>query len=267
MKTKLLIILFGISGILTGNAQCNYIPSTSSSPDTLIYSFISGSFASFGCAAIDPTRWFSGNGDAVTITFVNPQSYPTFRIWGMNDDDSASVSVNDLSYPLTSNSASYDLKVLCGESPGPDGVIFSNGNLTGANSNQLGNYSYQNVQLNTTNVTSLTISSISGAGWGFAGVSVNCPLFTDIEEEIKEIKEVKIYPMPFNSTATIKFNTLLLNAELDIYSLTGLKIRTIPMISGKSLHIQRGQLKSGIYLISLSQKGEIIFADKIVVID
>ena len=89
-------------------AQCNYIASTSTAADTLTYNFSGGFFASFGCAPIDPTYWMAGSGGSITVNFVTPQSYPTFRVWGMNDDDSAYVTVNGASYPLTVASASYD---------------------------------------------------------------------------------------------------------------------------------------------------------------
>ena len=93
----------------------------------------------------------------------------------MNYDDMASIKVNGIDFPLNLSSASYDTKVVCGISPGPDGIIFKEGILVGADNTTGGNYSYQNVQLNTTNVSSITITGISGAGWGFVGVSVNCP--------------------------------------------------------------------------------------------
>jgi hypothetical protein len=153
--------------------NCYFIPSTDPSTDILSYTFLGGTFDSYGCEPIDPTYWLSENADSVTVTFVNLMSNPSFRVWGMNDDDSAIVSVNGDSYPLNLTSASYDTKVVCGLSPGPDGVGFSEGKLVGVNSNTLGNFSYQNVQLFVTNVTSITVTGISGAGWGFAGVCVN----------------------------------------------------------------------------------------------
>ena len=175
-KLSLTIIVAFIGYI--ANAQCFYVPSTSIPTNLLSYNFSGGAFESYGCAPIDPTYWISGSGTSVLITFVSPQSYPSFRVWGMNDDDVASVSVNNVSYPLTSLSASYAQKVICGPSPGPDGVIFLGGNLVGANSNSTTNYSYQDVSLNVVNVTTIEITGISGLGWGFAGVSVNCPQIT-----------------------------------------------------------------------------------------
>ena len=188
--TILSIVFFGSMNTM---AQCDYISSTSARTDTLTYTFSGGSFASFGCAPIDPTYWLSGTGNTVQVTFVHAQSYPAIRVWGMNTDDVASVSVNGTSYPLTSMSAYYNPKVVCGLSPGPVGVMFLDGNLTGANSPAAGNYSYQDVTLVTTGVSTILITGLAGAGWGFAGVLVDCPL---LSVESIETPSVNIFPNP-----------------------------------------------------------------------
>ena len=178
MKTTLLTLIFIAFIGLTAGAQCDYIAATSTATDSLHYTFSGGAIASYGCAPIDPNYWMSGSADSVVVTFVRAQAYPTFRVWGMNDDDSASIKVNGVYYPLTASSASYDVKVVCGQSPGPDGVKFANGKLSGANTNTQGNYSYQDILLNTTNVNTISVHGIAGAGWGFAGVSIDCPQAT-----------------------------------------------------------------------------------------
>ena len=178
MKKGFVVILFFLtSGLATNcvHAQCHFIPSTSASVDTVGYTFFGGTFASYGCAPIDPTFWLAGNGISVTCTFVTPQDHPAIRVWGMNDDDSALVLINTFNYYMdTTATASYAPKVVCGVSPGPDGVVFRNGRIVGANSNMTGNYSYSDVTINTSNVTSIKVTGISGAGWGFAGVVLDC---------------------------------------------------------------------------------------------
>ncbi len=160
----------------TADAQCLFIPSTSSGAEILTYSFSGGSFENYGCSQIDPSYWMSGKGKSVTITFIQPTSYPCIRVWGMNTDDTASILVNDAIYPLKASTGSYDKKLLCGVSPGTEGVVFVSGKLVGANSPSLGNYSFQDVQLNVVQVASITLTGLSGSGWGFAGVVVNCPV-------------------------------------------------------------------------------------------
>lgn len=150
-----------------------YIPATVQGNDTVAFELAGGAFKSYGCKPVDPAYWMAGNGCSVTITFARPEANPSFRVWGMNTDDTASVSVNGVSYPLTMASASYKAKVVCGTSPGPDGVTFANGLLVGVNTPSEANYSYQDIQLNATGVSSITITGLNGAGWGFAGVSVH----------------------------------------------------------------------------------------------
>ena len=194
MKTLFLILL--ISSLSFG--QQTYVPSDSIAPNILTYTFSDGSFQSYGCSNLDPTYWLSGSGNSVTVNFVNSQTNPSFRVWGMNDDDSAEVFVNESTYFLSLNSASYDDKVICDSivgypnpgSPGTEGVIFSSGLLVGANSNSIGNYSYQNVTINSSNVTSLTVVGESGNGWGFAGVTTEHPI--TIKEHSTKKKLLKI---------------------------------------------------------------------------
>lgn len=151
----------------------HYIPATVQGNDTVTFELAGGAFKSYGCKPVDPTYWMAGQGCSVTIVFARPETNPSFRVWGMNTDDTASVSVDGVSYPLTTESGSYRTKVVCGTSPGPDGVSFANGLLVGVNTPSEGNYSYQDIQLNAVSVSSITITGLKGAGWGFAGISVH----------------------------------------------------------------------------------------------
>jgi hypothetical protein len=267
MKANLLFTILIAATVFTANGQCKYIPATSTQTDTLSYTFSGGSFQSYGCSPIDPTYWLSGNGNSVTVTFVNPESYPTFRVWGMNTDDVASVMVNGVSFPLNSESATYDPKVICGISPGPDGVIFLDGNLVGANTPSEGNYSYQNVQLNATDVTTMKVTGISGAGWGFAGTSVDCPFVTGIGQLHTAGQQVLIYPNPFNSSTTIQFKPAIINAELNIYNLYGQLVKSIHNISTDNLKINRDNLPGGVYFIRLTCDNKTLFTDKLTITD
>jgi Secretion system C-terminal sorting domain len=171
------------------SAQCGYVPSSATNNDSVSYTFVGGSLQSYGCAPIDPTYWMSGNGMSITANFTYPTDQPTFRVWGMNNDDVASVLVNGTAFNLDPTSATIDPKVVCGDSPGPDGVSFSGGNITGSSS---ANYSYQDVHLDATGVTSLTVNSLSGAGWGFAGVLLDCSTGVSDQRSIRFI----LFPNP-----------------------------------------------------------------------
>jgi len=214
---KGVVLLFFLTTVFLRNpafAQCHFIPSTTSAVDTVVYTFAGGNFASYGCAPIDPTYWLSGNGMSVTCTFVTPQDYPAIRVWGMNDDDSAEVMVNSVSYFLdTTGSASYAPKVVCGISPGPDGIIFVNGKIVGANSNGLGNYSYSDVTINMTNVSVIQVSGVNGAGWGFAGVVLDC--------EMGPVAGFTSAPTSVCPGTCIDFTILSLNATSFVWSFAG----------------------------------------------
>jgi hypothetical protein len=257
-KIVISMILLAIA-IQDMNAQCQYIPSTSSNTDTLSYAFSGGIFASYGCAEIDPTYWLSGNGNSVTVNFVTPQSYPTFRVWGMNDDDSASVAVNNIIYPLNASTASYDPKVPCGQSPGPDGVIFSGGKLVGANDNIIGNYSHQNIQLIATNVNSFTVTGISGAGWGFAGASINCPLTTNINKITNE-SIISVYPNPISDKLIFDVDNKEVTT-ITLFDFYGKQL--LQKTFSTSITLNTEELQAGIYFFELRGEQNVITYGKI----
>jgi hypothetical protein len=125
----------------------------------------------------------------ITATFTEPMDQPSFRVWGMNDDDIASVSVNDIAYDMNSLTATIGERVLCGLSPDPNGVAFSGGNIAGTNP---ANFSYQDITLNMDGVNSITVTGLAGAGWGFAGVTVDCA--TGLDE--LSTAQVRLFPNP-----------------------------------------------------------------------
>ncbi len=236
---------------LNSKAQCDFIRSTSSATDTLSYSFTGGSFVSYGCAPIDPTFWLAGSGISVTVTFVNPEDFPSFRVWGMNDDDAASVLVNGVAYPLTSLSASYDAKTVCGVSPGPDGVLFSGGNVVGANTNVQGNYSFNNVTLNTTGVNTITIAGLSGGGWGFAGITVNC---TTLSVPSKTMVTTNLFPNPTSGTILFQ-GQIPENGAVTLSNALG-EIVCEKKVSNNSIDI--AELPQGIYFLSMEINNQLV---------
>ncbi len=231
------------------------VPSNSTSSN-LTYTFVGGSFQSYGCAPIDPTYWMAGNGNSVTVTFTSPQDYPRFRVWGMNTDDVASVMVNNMSYPLTATSASYLPKVVCGISPGPDGIVFINGNIAGANTPVQGNYSYNDIELTTTGVTSFKVTGISGAGWGFASTVVFCEPLANAEFDWNS--NVSFYSN--NNTLQIDISEELLDSKITFYDLLGRQINEFKLISTSSSHA----IDSGIHLIKIEKEGA-TFSKKVMI--
>lgn len=252
MKIKLLLSLLFAS--VMSYSQCTNIPANSSS-STVTYTFSGGSFQSYGCAPIDPTYWMAGSSCSVIATFTTPQNYPKFRVWGMNTDDVASVLVNGVSYPLNASTASYDPKVVCGISPGPDGVIFSNGNFMGANTPVAGNYSYSDIQLNTTNVTSIRVNGLSGAGWGFASTLILCPL---ANAEYDWNANVSLYTS--SNKLFIEVSQDLIGTPVMIYDLLGKEIKKFTLDEVTTIQ----NMDKGIFLLKM-EKENTVFAKKIMV--
>ncbi len=89
MKNRILTTIGILAFTTIINAKTIFIPADSSAPSILNYNLIGGSFQSYGCTGLDPTYWISGQGKEVNINFVNPQTNPSIRVWGMNTDDSA----------------------------------------------------------------------------------------------------------------------------------------------------------------------------------
>lgn len=257
MKTLLQITLFLVCVIasITASAQCHYIAGSTQGQDTVEYSFSGGTFASYGCAPIDPTYWIAGSGPIVAITFAFSEDYPAVRVWGMNDDDVASIAVNGSAYPLNETSAWYADKVVCGQSPGPDGIVFnSDGNFVGANDNFEGNYSYQDLFINMEGVTSITVTGISGAGWGFVGVTIDCPTSVDAYS----LTKVQLFPNPTEGILTIT-GDFVQPAEVLITNEIGYCVRRMKLLNNT---IDISALPQGVYLISV-QTDRVVFTNRI----
>ncbi len=203
------ILLLFFAGVASG--QPLFVRADSAAPSILSYTFSGGSFQSYGCSGFDPTYWMNGNGHSMTINFVTPQTNPSIRVWGMNSDDTGEFIVNNSPYPLNSSTASYDTKVICNTtygSPGPTGVLFSGGCIIGSNTASNGaNYSYQNVTIERSNVTSVTILRSSGSGWGIIGVTIQEAVGFDL---------TLLLEGPYNSSTGLMNDHLRVNSILPL---------------------------------------------------
>jgi hypothetical protein len=244
------------------HAQCYYVAGSNTTNDTVGYTFVGGTFASYGCAPIDPNYWMANGNCSANATFLYAMDYPTLRVWGMNDDDSAFVEVNGLLYPLNNASAHIYPKVVCGLSPGPDGVIFANGKMVGANSNELGNYSYQDVQLLTEGVYALSINGVSGAGWGFAGISLFCPAATDVTSKDNQQSHARIYPNPSQQETTVEFGKFISSGEITLSNTIGDVVFSASIKNTERFVVYRNTLPAGIYFISVRENDEMVFTGK-----
>jgi hypothetical protein len=92
---------------------------------------------------------------------------------------------------------------------------------------------------------------------GFATGTVN----------IEMTRDLKIYPNPFNTTSTLKISpeTILKNAEMKIYDSCGSEVKNIT-VSNHETSVDRGSLKSGMYIYFVVNNHEIIGNGKLVVL-
>lgn len=249
---KLLTSCLFLCAFISVNAQSTYLPVDTVAPSIATFTLSGGSMESYGCDGLDPTYWLSGNGNSVTVTFVEAQTNPSFRVWGMNDDDFAEVMVNGVSYPLMAGSASYDPKVICSTtnpSPGPDGVLFSSGLLVGANTNTQGNYSYQDVNLLTTGVNSISIVGVAGAGWGVDGFTITEDV-SSIENNPETTLQFDLAPNPVSHILTISG---LPEEEVSIalYNTLGQTVLLEEGIQAQTYPIDLQQFPAGPYFLSV----------------
>lgn len=105
--------------------------------------------------------------------------------------------------------------------------------------------------------------------------SINCPLNLGIGNmETSEFPELQIYPNPFNSSATIRFNSTISKGELNIFDVLGRQVKQLNLpagqagnIFGQSITLHRGNLPGGLYFIRLTQDNKIYAAEKLVITD
>lgn len=167
---RLLFALLALSmlGIKVANAQC-------ASPTILNFGSPSGSSGNISWTSNYNGAYNCGSytnipfgGSTFTITYAAPVNNPTFVVFGDNTDDVETVKVNGAAYSLSNTTATIGAPSVCGPFGGV-GIVFSGGNYTGGDSPAVGNFSTQTLTLNATNVTTITITHIAGAGSGIAG--------------------------------------------------------------------------------------------------
>jgi hypothetical protein len=78
---------------------------------------------------------------------------------------------------------------------------------------------------------------------------------------------MKIYPNPLTSFATLQFNNIMKDAELNIYNLYGQKIKSINNIYSDKIEIDRNNLPNGLYFVQLTQDNTTIAQEKLVITD
>ncbi|MBI1837588.1 MAG: T9SS type A sorting domain-containing protein [Flavobacteriia bacterium] len=83
----------------------------------------------------------------------------------------------------------------------------------------------------------------------------NC-INTSNLSELKSISSSTIYPNPFETSALLVFNDSELEHQIQIYNSAGICVRTYSSIKTESVSIEKGNLDSGIYFISINSSAK-----------
>lgn len=108
-------------------------------------------------------------------------------------------------------------------------------------------------------------NAYNGANTDMAVVQYIGEAGTGIEEAGSQLEGCSIYPNPFNTTATIRFDKPLHEAVIKIYNTCGQKVQEITHISGMEVQISRNNLPAGIYFLQLTAANKIISTAQLVI--
>lgn len=98
------------------------------------------------------------------------------------------------------------------------------------------------------------------------GAFVNSPCLSVGIDEMTDIETDKVFPNPFSNSATIQFNHQLKDSSLNLFNVTGERVKTINF-SGESVKIERENLSEGIYYYQIIQENGNVLKGKLMIID
>lgn len=125
------------------------------------------------------------------------------------------------------------------------------------------NYSTGNSGIVNDNIIDIAIDKNSDK-WFITsyGISVLSNSSTSVNEY--GVNSVKTFPNPFNTQTTIQFNQPVENTSLKLADISGREIKVLNF-SGKQCVLERGDLTSGIYFLSVVSENKIIATEKLVI--
>lgn len=77
----------------------------------------------------------------------------------------------------------------------------------------------------------------------------------------------QVYPNPFSNAATLHIEMGMRNASVTLYNAVGQTVRHMGHVSGQTITLHRDGLPGGVYLIRVTQDGEVVMADRLLVTD
>lgn len=85
--------------------------------------------------------------------------------------------------------------------------------------------------------------------------------------EYSNEKLFSIFPNPFKTSTTIKTNSNLKNATLNMYNSYGQIVKQVNNLSGQTVFLSRDNLSSGLYYIILTEENKLVALEKLLITD
>lgn len=123
----------------------------------------------------------------------------------------------------------------------------------------LGSIGLQSYNGNGRNKPAFTELQCQAKQRGYNSLTINCPDLSSINQFINNENSVKIYPNPLQNNINIETTFNLNNAEVVIYNLSGVAVKNIQNVQGKSITIESGELSNGIYFLDISNDNKHIY--------
>jgi hypothetical protein len=121
-----------------------------------------------------------------------------------------------------------------------------------------------------TTLNDLSPNNLDGTltNFGLTGVTSNwifgnCLSLSSVKEENSSM--LALYPNPVTSFVTLKFKTFLDNAVITISNSMGQTVKQINQVTGEQLVVDIQTLSTGTYIVSVSEKSEMVAQQKMVI--
>ena len=88
---------------------------------------------------------------------------------------------------------------------------------------------------------------------------------TGVKEELNQNIDLVVAPNPFSTVTYISFGKVGIKADLNIYNLLGVLVKTVPVSSSSIQELNRENLSSGVYYLELKEINRSSFVGKLIV--
>ncbi len=108
----------------------------------------------------------------------------------------------------------------------------------------------------------LTVQDSNGCN---ANTSCQSISFTTGLQDVNEIKEILVYPIPAKKDINLSIPSKYYNSEIIIRDVVGQEVKTLLIEENEKIKLSTNDIPSGIYFISINKEGSTLFTRRIVV--